>query len=68
MVQDCLGGVAKASINDINPDQLPAILIVYKIKGSLDIRNVIQGMCIHVHVVPWNSIQGMCIPRQKGML
>lgn len=43
MVQECFGNVAKASVDEIKAESLPAILIVYKAKGSIDIRNVIQG-------------------------
>ena len=43
MVHDCFGKIAKASVDEVTPEQLPAILLVYKMKGSLDIRNIIQG-------------------------
>ncbi len=44
MVKDCFGIVAKSSVEEVRAEQLPAILLVYKMKGSLDIRNIIQGM------------------------
>ena len=44
MVEECFGKMAKISVDEIRADHLPAILIVYKVKGSTDIKNIIQGV------------------------
>ena len=44
MVEECFGKVAKSSVDEIRADHLPAMLIVYKVKGITDIKNIIQGM------------------------
>ena len=47
MVKDCFGMAVAANVDDIQPDHLPVILIVFKSKGQVDVRNIIQGMNIH---------------------
>ncbi len=44
MVEECFGKVAKSSVDEIRADHLPAMLIVYKVKGITDIKNIIQGV------------------------
>ena len=44
MVEECFGKMAKVSVDEIRADHLPAILIVYKVKGSTDIKSIIQGV------------------------
>ena len=44
MVKDCFGMAVAANVDDIQPDHLPVILIVFKSKGQVDVRNIIQGM------------------------
>ena len=46
MVEDCFGSAAKTSVDEIKADHLPVILIVYKEKGSVSIRNIIQGVLV----------------------
>ena len=46
MVEDSFGKSAKGNVDEIRADHLPCILIVYKMKGSVDIRNIIQGMAV----------------------
>ena len=43
MVKECFGIAVARNVDDIKPDHLPVILIVYKAKGSVDVRNIIQG-------------------------
>lgn len=43
MVDESFGRLAKTNVEDIKPDHLPVILVVYKTKGALGIRNIIQG-------------------------
>ncbi len=44
MVEECFGVLAKSSVDEIRADSLPVILIAYKEKGSLGIKNIIQGI------------------------
>ena len=44
MIGDCFGPMARARVNDIHSDHLPVILIVSKVQGSVDVRNIIQGL------------------------
>ena len=46
MVEESFGKSAKGNVDEIRADHLPCILIVYKMKGGVDIRNIIQGTCI----------------------
>ena len=43
MISLCFGPLARSSVDDIHSDQLPVILIVLKSKGTVAIRNIIQG-------------------------
>jgi hypothetical protein len=43
MIADCFGPVARARVNDIHSDHLPVILLVSKVQGAVDVRNIIQG-------------------------
>jgi hypothetical protein len=43
MIGECFGQMARARVNDIHSDHLPVILIVSKVQGSVDVRNIIQG-------------------------
>ena len=43
MVEESFGKSAKGNVDEIRADHLPCILIVYKMKGGVDIRNIIQG-------------------------
>ena len=43
MVGECFGQAVAANVDDIKPDHLPVILIVFKAKGQTDVRNIIQG-------------------------
>ena len=43
MVEESFGKSAKGNVDKIRADHLPCILIVYKMKGGVDIRNIIQG-------------------------
>ena len=43
MIADCFGPMARARVNDIHSDSLPVILIVSKVHGNVDVRNIIQG-------------------------
>ena len=43
MVEESFGKSAKGNVDEIRADHLPCILIVYKMKGAVDIRNIIQG-------------------------
>ena len=43
MVRDCFGIAVAKNVDDIKPDHLPVILIVYKAKGQVEVRNIIQG-------------------------
>ena len=43
MIAECFGPMARARVDDIHSDHLPVILIVSKIQGSVDVRNIIQG-------------------------
>ena len=44
MVEESFGKSAKGNVDEIRADHLPCILIVYKMKGGVDIRNIIQGI------------------------
>ena len=44
MISECFGQMARANVDDIHSDHLPVILIVFKIQGSVNVRNIIQGM------------------------
>ena len=44
MVEECFGPTAKSSVGNIQADHLPAILIIFKVKGAADIRQIIQGI------------------------
>ena len=43
MVEESFGKSAKGNVDEIRADHLPCILIVYKVKGAVDIRNIVQG-------------------------
>ena len=43
MVEECFGSSAKANVDEIRADHLPVILLAYKEKGSVGIKNIIQG-------------------------
>ena len=43
MVKECFGLAVAKNVDDIKPDHLPVILIVYKSKGQVEVRNIIQG-------------------------
>jgi hypothetical protein len=43
MVEECFGLSAKASVDMIRADHLPVIILAYKEKGSVGIKNIIQG-------------------------
>ena len=46
MVEESFGKSAKGNVDEIRADHLPCILIVYKMKGGVDIRNIIQGRVV----------------------
>ena len=47
MVQDCLGPLARSLVNiQLKPESLPMMVLVADVKGSMTIRNVIQGKLI----------------------
>lgn len=43
MIGDSFGALARARVNDIHSDNLPVILIVSKVQGSVDVRAIIHG-------------------------
>ena len=43
MVEECFGASAKTNVDEIRADHLPVILIAYKEKGTVGIKNIIQG-------------------------
>ena len=43
MAEESFGKSAKGNVDQIRADHLPCILIVYKMKQGVDIRNIIQG-------------------------
>ena len=43
MVRDCFGSLAKTSVDEIRAESLPVMLIVVKMKGKLEIKNIVQG-------------------------
>ena len=43
MVEQSFGAAAKTSVDTIRADYLPVILLAYKERGSVAIRNIIQG-------------------------
>ena len=43
MVKESFGISVASNVDDISPDHLPVILIVFKSKGSVDVRDIIQG-------------------------
>ena len=43
MVRECFGSMVAENVDDIKPDHLPVILIVFKAKGQMNVRNIIQG-------------------------
>ena len=43
MIQECFGDAAMSSVETMEPVQLPAILLVYKVRGSLGIQKIIRG-------------------------
>ena len=49
MVEESFGKGAKGNVDEIRADHLPCILIVYKMKGAVDIRNIIQGTLVYLH-------------------
>lgn len=51
MVEECFGKVAKSEVDEIQADHLPAILIAYKVKGSTEIKNIIQGKSLYNYCV-----------------
>ena len=44
MISECFGQMARANVDDIHSDHLPVILIVFKVQGSVNVRNIIQGV------------------------
>ena len=44
MVRESFGTSIATHVDDIKPDHLPVILIVYKSKGQIDVRDIIQGL------------------------
>ena len=47
MVEENFGNKsAKGNVDEIRVDHLSCILIVYKMKGGVDIRNIIQGRVV----------------------
>ena len=52
MVEECFGASAKANVDEIRADHLPVILIAYKEKGTVSIKQIVQGMwCSSKHFV-----------------
>ncbi len=51
--------MAKASVDGVSPEQLPAILLAYKTKGTLNIRNIVQGMILRASVCV--CVCGVCV-------
>ena len=43
MIDECFGANGKTQVNEIEADQLPVILLAYKEKGSIGIKQVVQG-------------------------
>ena len=52
MVRESFGADAARNVMAVEPDNLPIILIVFKSKGKVEVRNVIQGLspCVVVCV------------------
>ena len=46
MVRESFGADAARNVMAVEPDNLPIILIVFKSKGKVEVRNVIQGVCV----------------------
>ena len=53
MVRESFGADAARNVMAVEPDNLPIILIVFKSKGKVEVRNVIQGL---------SSCVVVCIP------
>ena len=63
MISECFGAMARARVDDIHSDHLPVILIVSKIQGTVDVRNIVQGVlcvcvCVCVCVKDWEGGRG----------
>ena len=43
MVRESFGNDAARNVMSVEPDNLPIILIVFKSKGQVEVRNAIQG-------------------------
>ena len=46
MVRESFGADAARNVMAVEPDNLPIILIVFKSKGKVEVRNVIQGVSL----------------------
>jgi len=44
MVRESFGNDAARNVMSVEPDNLPIILIVFKSKGQVEVRNAIQGV------------------------
>ena len=49
MVRESFGADAARNVMAVEPDNLPIILIVFKSKGKVEVRNVIQGLPLCVY-------------------
>ncbi len=43
MIEETLGSSGKTQVNEIDEKQLPVILLAYKEKGSIGIKEIVQG-------------------------
>ena len=46
MVRESFGNDAARSVMAVDPNNLPIMLIVFKSKGQVEVRNVIQGALV----------------------
>lgn len=56
MVRESFGTDAARNVMSVEPDNLPIILIVFKSKGKVEVRNVIQGLSLHPIIVYYDVI------------
>lgn len=63
MVKDCFGMAVAANVDDIQPDHLPVILIVFKSKGQVDVRNIIQG-----HTDPDSLLTSLIVANEQHQM
>ena len=49
MVRESFGNDAARSVMAVDPNNLPIMLIVFKSKGQVEVRNVIQGVLVRLY-------------------